>query len=181
MGKNSSWKTQPVNAVYWEDRDRLIPNNYNPNKVYPSELKLLKISILENGWTQPIVANEKKEIIDGFHRWKVSEDKDIYKMTNGLVPVCYLLRLDRRTSQMATIRHNRARGTHLVLKMAEIVSEMIASDCSIEEIMSRLQMEREEVVRLANRQGIPQSDLIENSEWSKSWIPVNKNELDETS
>ncbi len=82
---------------------------------------------------------------------------------------------------MATIRHNRARGTHLVLKMAEIVSEMIASDCSIEEIMSRLQMEREEVVRLANRQGIPQSDLIENSEWSKSWIPVNKNELDETS
>lgn len=181
MGKNKGWERQPVNAIYWEDRDRLIPNNYNPNKVYPSELKLLKISILENGWTQPIVANKKKEIIDGFHRWKVSEDKEVYNLTNGLVPVCYLLRLDRTTSQMATIRHNRARGTHLVLEMSKIVQEMLESDCSIQEIMSRLQMEREEVVRLANRQGIPQSDLIEKANWSNAWIPVNKNELDETS
>jgi len=181
MVKDKGWKTQPVNAVYWEDRDRLVPNNYNPNKVFPAELRLLKISILENGWTQPIVANEKKEIIDGFHRWKISAHPKIYEMTNGLVPVCYVLNLDRRTTQMSTIRHNRARGTHLVLEMANIVKEMIESDCSIQEIMSRLEMEREEVVRLANRQGIPQSDLIENLDWSKSWIPVNKKELDETS
>tara|TARA_R100000231_G_scaffold113677_2_gene84461 strand:+ start:2585 stop:3130 length:546 start_codon:yes stop_codon:yes gene_type:complete len=181
MVKNSSWKTQPVNAVYWEDRDRLIPNSYNPNKVYPAEMRLLKKSILENGWTQPIVANEKKEIIDGFHRWKVSAHPTIYKMTNGLVPVCYVLNLDKTSTQMSTIRHNRARGTHLVLKMAEIVKEMIESDCSIQEIMSRLEMEKEEVIRLANRQGIPQSDLIQDAEWSNSWIPVTKNELDKTS
>ena len=179
--KKSSWETQPINAVQWVDRDRLKPNNYNPNKVAPAELKLLKISILENGWTQPIVANLEKEIVDGFHRWTVSGHDEIKELTNGLVPVVWLKKMDRTTTQMATIRHNRARGNHLVLNMAEIVKEMIEANCSIEEIMSRLQMEKEEVVRLANRVGIPQSDLIRDTEWSNAWIPVNKNELDETS
>lgn len=35
----------------------------------------------------------------------------------------------------------------------------------------RLQMESEEVIRLANRKGIPKTDIIHNSEWSRSWTP----------
>lgn len=178
---NNSHEKQPINSVQWVNRDDLKPNNYNPNKVAPAELRLLKISILESGWTQPIVANMEKQIVDGFHRWTVSGHEEIYELTNGLVPVVFLRRMDRTTTQMATIRHNRARGNHLVLNMAEIIKEMVDDNCSIEEIMSRLQMEKEEVIRLANRVGIPQSDLIRDTEWSNAWVPVKKSELEETS
>ena len=67
---------QPIDKVQWIHRDKLKPNNYNPNMVAPPELRLLKISILEDGWTQPIVVNSDMTIVDGFHRWTLSKDKD---------------------------------------------------------------------------------------------------------
>jgi ParB-like chromosome segregation protein Spo0J len=72
---------------------------------------------------------------------------------------------------MATIRHNRARGTHGVLEMSNIVSDMVTNGLSGEEIMKRLGMEKEEVVRLLFRAGIPKSQVFKEIEFSKSWQP----------
>ncbi len=166
MAKNK----QPINEVKWVNRDKLKPNNYNPNFVAPPELKLLKISILEDGWTQPIVITPNYEIIDGFHRWTVSDDKKLRELTDGKVPVVITKPRDKKSQQMATIRHNRARGTHAVLNMSDIVSEMVKDGTSMDEIGKRLQMEKEEVIRLANRNGIPKTDIVD-TEWSESWIP----------
>jgi ParB-like chromosome segregation protein Spo0J len=67
---------QPISNVQWIDRELLQANDYNPNHVASPELRLLAQSILESGWTQPIVArsvdNGRYEIVDGFHRWTVS-------------------------------------------------------------------------------------------------------------
>lgn len=165
----------PLNNIRWVHRDSLKPNHYNPNSVAPPELDLLKVSIQEDGWTQPIVANMDNTIVDGFHRWTVSGHKEIYSLTDGLVPVVFLTPKDMASQMMATVRHNRARGTHAVLKMAEIVQKMIEDKMAVEEICERLGMEREEVYRLANRLGIPKSDLIQNVGWGKSWVPDDKN------
>ena len=163
---------QPVNAVRWVHRDTLRANNYNPNRVAPPELDLLEISILEDGWTQPIVINEHNEIVDGFHRWTVSGRLKVYARTDGKVPVVQLAPKSEADRMMATIRHNRARGTHAVLEMSRIVQTMIERDkLSMEEIAERLQMEEEEVIRLASRVGIPQSKIIRDSNWSKAWRP----------
>ena len=78
---------QPLDNIQWINREELSPNGYNPNRVAPPELKLLKLSILEDGWTQPIVINPDKTIVDGFHRWTVSGHKEIFDLTGGLVPV----------------------------------------------------------------------------------------------
>lgn len=160
---------QPINRVKWVHRDALTPNGYNPNRVAPPELALLKISIAEDGWTQPIVVNPDGTIVDGFHRWTVSGDPDIMAMTGGMVPVVQTSPENEAQQQMATIRHNRARGTHGVLDMARIVQGMIEGGMSQQEIMSRLQMEAEEVIRLASRVGIPKSAIIQNDEFSKAW------------
>ena len=72
---------------------------------------------------------------------------------------------------MSTIRHNRARGTHAVLEMSNIVTEMVNNGADGEEIMNRLQMEREEVTRLLQRSGIPKSDVFKDKEFSKAWNP----------
>jgi ParB-like chromosome segregation protein Spo0J len=161
---------QPISAVQWVNRNALKPNGYNPNRVAPPELKLLKISIIEDGWTQPIVINPDNEIVDGFHRWTVSADPEIAKMTGGLIPVVVTRPKDKAQQKMATIRHNRARGTHGVLDMSKIVQSMIEEGISQQEIMSRLQMESEEVIRLALKAGIPKTKIIQDSEYSKAWV-----------
>jgi len=162
---------QPLDKITWIDREKLKPNNYNPNKVAPPELKLLKISIIEDGWTQPIVVNPDYTIVDGFHRWTVSGHKEICDLTNGKVPVVMVAPKDISQQQMATIRHNRARGTHSVLAMSDIITDMVNEGVSGEDIIKRLGMEKEEVVRLLFRSGIPKSDVFKDSDFSKAWQP----------
>jgi len=164
-------KAQPLNSIKWLHRDELKPNGYNPNKVAPAELKLLKISIMEDGWTQPIVINPDNTIVDGFHRWTVSGHKEIHSLTDGKVPTVMVTPKDKSQQQMATIRHNRARGTHGVLEMSNIVTEMVENGLEGSEIMKRLGMEKEEVTRLLFKAGIPKSEVFKDKEFSKAWKP----------
>lgn len=163
---------QPVSSVEWVNRDILIPNNYNPNAVAPPEMDLLEISILEDGWTQPIVRNPDNEIVDGFHRYTVSGRPKMLERFNGYVPVATTTPKSVDDQMMSTIRHNRARGTHAVLKMADIVLKMLENNLSMEQIMHLLQMEEEEVSRLANRMGIPASTIKRDPNFGKAWKPV---------
>lgn len=164
---------QPVAAVEWVDRETLRANDYNPNKQASPEFELLKVSILENGWTQPIVARRDGEIVDGFHRWSASADKRLHAMTGGKVPVVFLSdETDKATQVMATIRHNRARGMHGVLKMADIVRDLIEQGADMAELMDRLGMEDEEVMRLADRAGMPLKVAKDGGAFGKAWRPT---------
>ena len=89
----------------------------------------------------------------------------------GYVPITVLGHLTREVKQMATIRMNRARGTHAVLNMAKIVTELLDSGMEPNEICGRLQMEKEELIRLSNRNGIALSDIVTKEDWSKAWVP----------
>ena len=106
--------------------EKIIPNTYNPNSVAPPEMKLLYLSILEDGYTQPIVCyySAKQDlyaIVDGFHRWRVmKEHRDIYEREQGMLPVAVIDKpLSNRMA--STIRHNRARGSHNVDLMSTII------------------------------------------------------------
>jgi ParB-like chromosome segregation protein Spo0J len=153
--------------------DELKANNYNPNRVAPPELELLKISIIEDGWTQPIVlAAGEDEIVDGYHRYLCCKtDIRVYRKTSGMVPTVEIVSKDEASQQMSTIRHNRARGTHVVLAMSKIVQSMIQKKLPMKEICERLQMEPEEVMRLAARVGIPERDIV-GANWSLEWVPT---------
>lgn len=172
MGKKRSSIEHPIDAVEWQHRDRLTANNYNPNHVAPPEMELIIVSLLEDGWTAPIVVTPEGEIVDGFHRWTASKDLRVYKRDHGLVPTVTLEPKDKASQMMATIRHNRARGTHAVLEMSKIVQTMIEKDkLPMEAICARLQMEKEEVIRLAARAGIPETSIVKDSNWSSEWVP----------
>lgn len=167
-----SISSQPISNIRWLDRDLLDPNSYNPNFIAPPELKLLRTSILEDGWTQPIVTlpehDGRYQIVDGYHRWLVSSDNEVYQMTGGLVPTVQV-KLDPVHMQMSTIRHNRARGVHAVLRMAQIVREILATGITEKELMQRLGMEKEEVARLNDRAGMPEQ--AGKQDFGKAWIP----------
>ena len=164
-------KTQPINKIQWVPRASIKPNGYNPNAVPPPEFKLLKISLVEDGWTQPIVVDKDTGvIIDGEHRWTVAADPDVAKLTGGLVPVVKI-KGDLCHRMMSTIRHNRARGEHGVLPMAEIVRSLLDNGHDREDVMFYLQMEAEEVDRLYERAGVPEKVARKATGFGEGWIP----------
>lgn len=164
---------QPISQIEWLERDSLHSNDYNPNNVAPPELRLLKISILEDGWTQPLVVTEDGEVVDGFHRWTVAGDEEVAALTGGRVPCVVLRGLTPDHQRMSTIRHNRARGQHHVVRMADIVNDLAQGmGIGAEEIMHRLQMDEEEFTRLFERGNV--RGRYGHEEWARSWRPVPK-------
>lgn len=163
---------QPVSRVQWVDRELLHANHYNPNHVAPPERELLVRSIMEDGWTQPIVARSDYEIVDGFHRFMVSADPRLMKMTDGKVPVVFLNPADMAHQMMSTIRHNRARGHHAVLKMAEIARTLVGEHgMDAHTLGDRLGMEEEEVDRLTDTHGMIKRGANPDLQFNKGWVP----------
>ncbi len=140
----------PLSTLQWVDRDRVRPNDYNPNKVSKQNLDLLKQSILANGWTLPIVVRPDMTIIDGYHRWTVAGEEPLRSMLDGKVPVVVVEHKDKAGNIYGTVTHNRARGTHLLGPMKAIVKELMAEGKSVEEIGKQLGMKQEEVFRLSD-------------------------------
>ena len=162
---------QPISTVEWVDPDTLRANGYNPNHVAPPEMRLLKLSIMENGWTQPIVAHPDGEIIDGFHRWTLAlKDSAVRSLTGGLAPVVRVQDAGDEMSRLATIRHNRARGNHFVGQMAEIVNELVAGGMSTAEVEKRLGMDKEEVRRLIDRGDSLKRNAAD--DFGTGWVPA---------
>ena len=140
--------SSPLSTLQWVDRDRVKPNDYNPNKVSKQNLELLKQSILTNGWTLPIVVRPDFTIIDGFHRWTVAGEEPLKSMLEGKVPV--VKHKDKAGNIYGTVTHNRARGTHLLEPMKAIVKELMGEGKSVEEIGKQLGMRPEEIFRLSD-------------------------------
>ena len=142
--------SSPLSTLQWVDRDRVKPNDYNPNKVSKQNLELLKQSILTNGWTLPIVVRPDFTIIDGFHRWTVAGEEPLKSMLEGTVPVVIVEHKDKAGNIYGTVTHNRARGTHLLEPMKAIVRELMGEGKSVEEIGKQLGMRPEEIFRLSD-------------------------------
>ena len=140
----------PLATLQWVDRNKVIPNDYNPNRVSKENLKLLTQSILTNGWTLPIVVRPDLTIIDGFHRWTVAGEEPLQTMLGGKVPVVIVKHSEHSEDIYGTVTHNRARGTHLLEPMKAIVKELLDDGKTVEEIGKQLGMRPEEVFRLSD-------------------------------
>lgn len=145
----------------------LKPNPWNPNKVMKPEMDLLELSVRKSGFCFPIVVIRENEqsymIVDGFHRHLVAKN-----LKMEYVPVVIL---DEPVDELmnATIRFNRARGTHQIDRMSNIVAELIESGCSCEEIRKNLGMDADEVLRLKQNSGI--ASIFKDTDFSPAWIP----------
>lgn len=168
--------TDPVDLVQWVPAEKVQANDYNPNKVAPIEMDLLYTSIRLDGFTQPIVAyqldNGHYEIVDGFHRNRVGREyPDIAKKLNGCLPLTVIDKpLDERIG--STIRHNRARGTHQIRSMSEIIITLTKMGWTESEISEKLGMELDEIIRLKQISGL--KEAFQNHVFSKSWVEFEK-------
>ena len=169
MEDNLEWvKAHPVSNIRWVPVSQIHANDYNPNKVAPPEMRLLELSIKADGFTQPIVVWETSpdyfEVVDGFHRHLVGQKLGL---THLPVAVINRERTDRGDRIAATIRHNRARGKHLVAGMSDIVLELKRRNWSDSKIGRELGMEPDEVLRLAQITGL--AEMFKDREFSEAW------------
>ena len=164
----------PVYGVRPVPIEKVRANEYNPNHVAPPEMRLLYDSIKEDGYTMPIVCyynadDDMYEIVDGFHRYAVMlQHEDIREREGGMLPVSVIDKpIDERMA--STIRHNRARGTHDVDLMGNIVAELHKIGRSDAWLAKHLGMDKDEILRLKQITGL--AEAFKDNEFSPSWKP----------
>jgi ParB-like chromosome segregation protein Spo0J len=173
----------PVYNVKAVPIDKVKSNEYNPNAVAPPEMALLETSIWEDGYTQPVVTvydseNDLYIVVDGFHRYlTIKNSKRIYDREQGMLPVVVLDKAlgDRMAS---TIRHNRARGSHNIDLMSNIVSELVEMGKGDAWICKHIGMSPDELLRMKQITGV--AALFDNRDFSDSWEAETGDPDDET-
>jgi ParB-like chromosome segregation protein Spo0J len=176
IAKHSPFQSEPVDYVKWVPADSVAANDYNPNAVAPPEMELLRLSVMADGYTQPIVANAEDDgyvVIDGFHRNRVGKEcADVQARIHGYLPIVQI-RAERQAAEdrmASTIRHNRARGKHQVEAMSDIVMDLKRRNWSDEKIGRELGMDPDEVLRLAQITGL--AEAFADRDFSRAWEAV---------
>jgi ParB-like chromosome segregation protein Spo0J len=173
LHKISPLRNEPVDLVLWVKNEGVHANDYNPNSVAPPEMKLLEISITEDGYTQPIVTyleDSYRTVVDGFHRNRVGKESETVRTrVRGYLPVVTINqdRTDKGDRIASTIRHNRARGKHKIDAMSEIVVELRRRNWSNEKIARDLGMDADEVLRLSQISGL--AEMFADQDFSMAW------------
>lgn len=179
----SPFKDEPVDCVIWIPSDNVTANEYNPNKVAPPEMELLEVSIVNDGYTQPIVTwakDEAHEVVDGFHRSRVGkESKLVAQRVQGYLPVVEIRKEQQGKNDRiaSTIRHNRARGKHQVDAMSEIVLELKNRNWTNKRIAKELGMDEDEILRLCQITGL--EHLFTDQDFSRAWEAADSNPTDD--
>jgi ParB-like chromosome segregation protein Spo0J len=177
----SPFAGHPVDLVLWVPAANVVANDYNPNSVAPPEMELLHLSVAADGYTQPIVTNDEdgtRVVVDGFHRHRVGREyPDVAETLHGHLPVVQIRAdaQDRSDRIASTIRHNRARGKHSVVKMTDIVLELKRRNWSDAKIGKELGMDDDEVLRLSQIGGL--ADAFSDRSFSQAWEVGETDEL----
>lgn len=164
--------SSPVYNVKAIPIEKIRANSYNPNSVAPPEMELLEISIWEDGYTMPVVCykvpgEDMYEIVDGYHRYTVLKtSKRIFEREKGMLPVVVIDK-DESNRMASTVRHNRARGSHSIDLMSNIVAELTQSGMSDAWILKHVGMDKDELLRLKQITGI--ADLFRDKEFSEAF------------
>lgn len=162
----------PVYNVLAVPVEKVRANSYNPNSVAPPEMALLETSIWEDGYTMPVVCyylpdEDVYEIVDGYHRYTtLLTSKRIYEREQGKLPVVVIDK-DESNRMASTIRHNRARGSHSIDLMSNIVAELTRAGMSDAWILKHVGMDKDELLRLKQITGL--ADLFKDKEFSEAW------------
>lgn len=154
--------------VQYITHDKIVPNTYNPNRQSDDEFELLKRSMTEDGFTQPIVCVEHEDqkgmfrIVDGEHRWRCSKELGYKEIPIVVTPMTL------EQARIATLRHNRARGSEDIELTANVLRDL-ESVGALDWAQDSLMMDDLELQRML--EDIPAPEAMASEEWSTAWVP----------
>lgn len=156
-----------VRPAYWRVTHMLKP-----------DMKTLLDSVLQHGWTAPIVVQKSTSIIiDGFSRWVVAQAKPVVKRDKGMIPVVSI-DVNDIEAMIAHVRMNRAQGLCLPRKMARLINDVLRSGAYDEDsLRSELRMGTDEFSLLVDGTLFKQHNITEHK-YSNAWVPIESNGKD---
>jgi ParB-like chromosome segregation protein Spo0J len=162
---------EPISRIEWLPVEMLQANGYNPNVVLKTELELLEFSVLKTGWIQPILVSRDYVIIDGFHRWHLSlKSARLREKYRGEVPCC-VLDVDLPEAMLMTVRINRAKGSHVAVRMHELVKQLVDDHAyDAQRIAQGIGAHKGEV-ELLYSEGVFAAKKTPDHKYSKAWKP----------
>ena len=170
--KNAVLKALDVQYI---THDRIVPNTYNPNRQSADEFELLKRSMTEDGFTQPIVCVEHEtkgmfRIVDGEHRWRCSKELGYEEIPIVVTP------MSMEQARIATLRHNRARGSEDIELTANVLRDL-ESLGALDWAQDSLMMDDLELQRML--EDIPAPEAMAGEEFGQAWIPVDNDSAED--
>lgn len=165
-GKSEIKKTNKALSelkVVYVDADKINPNKYNPNRQSEHEFELLLKSMREDGFTQPVIVQKaNNEIVDGEHRWRAAQALGMTK-----IPVVFV-DMSKEQMRIATLRHNRARGSEDVELAANVLKDLQELG-ALDWAQDSLQLDDEEINKLID--DIPAPEALMGEEFEQAWEP----------
>lgn len=167
----------PISNIQWIETDLLDANDYNPNVVIGPEMRLLKVSLLKQGWLQPVLVAKQDErylIIDGFHRSTLARvDEEIIAAFGTKVP-CAVLDISDAERKMLTVRINRAKGSHVAARMHELVTSLVRDHgVPIPQLCEELGADTSEINLLLQESVFTKLEIPDHA-FSRAWVPANR-------
>lgn len=169
----------------WVPRSAIEPNEWNPNEIDAEEASMLRKSILNHGWTRPIVVHaEELYIIDGEQRWTIARHQDIAnndELTPEDVPAGYVpvfgITVSEDEAKVSTVQHNRARGFVEYDSLYDYFMEFQA-DGELDSLMEELDMDDEQVLRIVERETVSEA-VSRDHEPGRPWVPADISEFED--
>lgn len=165
-------------AIEYLDIGAVTPNDYNPNRQSDHDFELLKRSMHEDGFTQPIIvlrtpdATGRHIIVDGEHRWRAARDLGVSRIPVAMVDMTV------EQAKIATLRHNRARGSEDLELSAAVLRDLQALG-ALDWAADSLMLSDAELERLL--EDIPAPEALASEEFGQAWEPKKHYDEAETS
>jgi len=113
---------------------------------------------------------ETKIVIEVFHRYSLAvHSKKVRALTDGLVPA--VLALSEPERKLLTIRINRAKGSHIAIKMHDVVTSLYEEHGIPKVEIARGIGATQGEVDLLLMEGVFQKLNIKDHQYSKAWYP----------
>lgn len=142
--------------------DKIRPNDWNPNVMDEKTLNLTELSMVEEGFSDPIDIDPTGLILDGEHRYIIAKRLGLTE-----IPVFVKERYGD-DAVITTIRKDRTHGEPDLVKLSEIVGALV-DDLGTEEVERRLGYDKGE-----------QQAFLEVTRWDWSAYGTDDQDLDDS-
>jgi hypothetical protein len=155
------------------DNKKLKIPAWGATSILRPEKMLLKMSMIEYGWVQPIIVKlSDNTIIDGYQRYLISiDDEKFLKKHGSSIPVIYE-DVDDIEAIVMHIRLNRARGATNAYALSRAVKRIVASGKYEEDDLSNLFLMHDDEIDLLMSDGLLKKKNWQKYEYSRAWVPI---------
>lgn len=137
------------------------------------EKMLLKESMMDYGWVQPIVVRASDNtIIDGYQRYLISINEEKFLKKYGRHVPVLLQDVDEVGAMIMHVRLNRARGSVNSYALSRLIKRLIASGKYEENDLGNIFLMHDDEIDLLVSDGLLKKKNWHKYEYSRAWVPV---------